>query len=61
MLTVLITEQEILLVYMMVSLLKRESVEEKEIDLSLSYAPYPYDIICQDESHNGTGGCNKPL
>ena len=36
-------------------------VEEKNINLSLAYAPYPYHIICQDESYKGAGGCNQPL
>ena len=45
----------------MVFLLRKEWIEEKDIDLSLAYTPWLYHIICQDESHKGTGGCNPPL
>ena len=56
MLTVLIPGLEIWLVYMMVCLLRKEWVEEKGMDLSLAYAPYPYYILCQDESRKGICG-----
>ena len=34
----------------MVRLLRKEWVEEKDIDLSLAQAPWPYHIISQNES-----------
>ena len=61
MLKVLATEQEIKLVYVMVCLLRKEWVEEKDSELSMVYAPWSNHIICQDKGRKDTDGFNEPL
>ena len=61
MLKVLATEQEIKLVYVMVCVLRKEWVEEKDSELSMVYAPWSNHIICQDKGRKDTDGFNEPL